>query len=117
MFVAETSGEIIGFSACGAARDEALKEQGFDGEFGAIYVLRSHQRGGVGRSLMNLAARSLIEQGRKAGYLWVLRENLPAREFYELLGGTLIDQKVDEQLETTLIEVAYGWRDLGELTR
>lgn len=115
VFVAESEGGIVGFGACGDQRDEALKERGFDGEVGAIYVLRSHQRAGVGRSLMSLLARNLLDRGRTAATLWVLRENASARSFYERLGGAPAGERADEQLEMT--EVAYGWSDLSLLVR
>ena len=45
--VVERDGEVIGFGACGSQRTAALKEQGYDGEVSAIYVLRSFQKQGV----------------------------------------------------------------------
>ena len=117
VFVAESDGKMVGFGACGDQRDQALKERGFDGEVGAIYVLQSHQRAGVGSSLMRLMAQDLLDQGRTAATLWVLRENAPARLFYEQLGGALAGEKSDEQSGVTMPEVAYGWRDLFPLVR
>lgn len=117
VFVATIADEIVGFGACGGQRDDALKERGFDSEVGAIYVLRSHQHAGFGSTLMNLMARKLLDQGRKATTLWVLRENAPARRFYERLGGALVGEKADEQWGEKLSEVAYGWSDLSKLAR
>jgi ribosomal protein S18 acetylase RimI-like enzyme len=117
VFVAERDGEMVGFGACGAQRDDALRQQGFDGEIGAIYVLRARQRIGVGRALMAMLARRLREQGRRAANLWVLRENAPARAFYERLGGTLGGERTDEVHGATVIEVAYTWNDLAALER
>ena len=117
IFVAVRNGDILGFGASGGQREEALKGQGFDGEFGAIYVLKSHQRAGVGTALMNLMARNLLSQGRRGASLWVLRQNLPARTFYERLGGTIVGERDDEQSGVTLSEVAYGWSELSSLTR
>jgi ribosomal protein S18 acetylase RimI-like enzyme len=111
VFVAEGDAEIVGFGACGGQRDEGLKEQGFAGEIGAIYVLRSHQRAGVGKALISLMAGKLIDQGRSAASLWVLRDNLGARSFYERLGGALVGERVEEQSGVMLAEVAYGWND------
>jgi ribosomal protein S18 acetylase RimI-like enzyme len=117
VFIAEAGGDIVGFGACGDQRDGKLGEQGFDGEIGAIYVLKSHQRAGIGIGLMRLMAHSLLGRGRKAASLWVLRENLFARAFYERLGGTLIGERVDELSGATVAEVAYGWSDLNSLAR
>ena len=115
VFVAEREGEVIGFGACGSQRDEALRAQGFEGEIGAVYVLRTHQGAGAGRALMRLMARRMLADGRAAASLWVLTTNAPARAFYEKLGGTLEGEKAEDHDGTTLHEVAYGWRDLGAL--
>jgi len=113
VFVAEAEGEIVGFGACGAQRDVELKSLGYEGEIGAIYVLRSHQGSGLGASLMRLMATRLLDKGRTAASLWVLSDNLPARAFYERLGGVLVGERLEEQ--TGLSEVAYGWSDLEAL--
>jgi len=115
IFVAEGGGGIIGFGSCGDQRDAALKAQGYDGEIGAIYVLQSHQRTGIGRALMRLLAQRLLDRGRTAARLWVLRENASARSFYERLGGVPAGEKTDEESGVTVTEMAYGWRDLSAL--
>jgi ribosomal protein S18 acetylase RimI-like enzyme len=115
VFVSERDGAIVGFGACGGQRDNALLQQGFDGEIGAIYVRRASQGCGVGRSLMGLMAKALIAQRRTSAALWVLRENVPARRFYEKLGGILAGEKVEEESGAVLTEVAYGWSDLSSL--
>jgi len=117
LFVAENEGRIVGFGACGVQRDASLKAQGYDGEVGAIYVLRAHQRVGLGRALMTMMAERLREQGMRGATLWVLRENALARSFYERLGGAAIGERTEEQEGVTLSEIAYGWRDLSRLMR
>jgi ribosomal protein S18 acetylase RimI-like enzyme len=117
VFVAEDGDLMVGFGACGEQRDKTLANAGFGGEIGAIYVLRSHQNRGLGRSIMAAMFEFLSGQGRSAASLWVLRENSSARRFYEGLGGEVIGERADEQAEATLIEVAYGWRDLSGLVR
>lgn len=115
VFLAETQGKSIGFAACLGQRDEALQRQGFSGEFGAVYVLRHHQGGGVGRALMALMAGHLLIQRRTAAALWVLRENRAARAFYGRLGGAVVAEREEEQAGTALTEIAYGWRDIRPL--
>jgi ribosomal protein S18 acetylase RimI-like enzyme len=116
VFVAESEAGIVGFGACSAQRDEELRNLGFNGEIGAIYVLEARQRTGIGQQLMRLMARSLFRQGLKAASLWVMRDNLRARTFYERLGGTLLGEKVDELSGAVVVQVAYGWTDLASLT-
>jgi len=117
IYVAEDQGHLVGFGSCGRQRDESLMESGFSGGIGAIYVLQSHQHQGIGRSIMGLMARALLEAGRRAASLWVLRDNLVARRFYERLGGTVVGEKKDETPDLILVELAYGWSDVTVLVR
>ena len=113
--IAESAGEIVAFGACGGQRDDAMRERGFAGEIGAIYILRSQQCCGVGRALMSLMARDLMARQVPGASLWVLRENVRARGFYKGLGGAIITEKKVAEGDTTLHEVAYGWPDLAHL--
>lgn len=117
VWLAEDGQRLVGFGACGAQRDDALAGMGFSGEIEAIYVLRAHQRLGVGRSIISLLAQALLDQGHRAATLWVLRENRAARCFYERVGGVVVGEKKEERLDATLSEVAYGWTDLSGLVR
>jgi GNAT superfamily N-acetyltransferase len=67
--IAEDDRNMIGFASCGLQRDKDLIDAGFSGEFGAIYVLRSHQERGIGRSLMAATAKELSSRAssRPAG--------------------------------------------------
>lgn len=117
VFLAEDDGRLIGFGSCGRQRDEALANEGFSGEINAIYVLRSHQGRRVGRSLMAAMSQALLAHGHPSATLFVLGANSPARTFYEALGGEIVGEKLDERPDATLVEVAYGWRDLSRLIR
>lgn len=113
--LAEQDGEMIGFAACGTQGDPTLAAAGFDGEIGAIYLRRTAQRRGIGRLLMRTAAADLASRGWHGASLWVLRENMPARRFYEQLGGIVVGEKRDVRPEGELVELAYGWPDLRVL--
>jgi len=115
VYVAERAGEILGLGACGGQHDAAMRERDFAGEIGAIYILRAQQGVGVGRGLMNLMARDLMARPMFGASLWVLRENVGARRFYEGLGGTIIVEKEVAEGNTPLHEIAYGWPDLTHL--
>lgn len=112
MFVAEEDGQIVGF-VHGA--DEREGDPDYTGEVTAIYLLKQAQGRGLGRELMRAAAHELHRRGHTSLLLWVLKDNLPARRFYEALGGQLLREKTIEIGGQTLIEVAYGWRDLDAL--
>ncbi|MCU4178011.1 GNAT family N-acetyltransferase [Bosea sp. BH3] len=113
ILVAEDDGAIVGFAACGRQREAGLAAQGYAAEIGSIYVLQRCQRRQLGTRLMHAAFGALAEAGFEGASLWVLRDNAPARHFYERLGGNLIGQKADQRGSVVLPEVAYGWRDLG----
>ena len=98
MVVAETEeGEIVGFAFSAAEREGNPL---YPGELFAIYVLAKHQNKGTGRRLFTAAARRLHKAGFDAFLLWVLKDNLPARRFYETLGGTGVCH-------------VFGWREPG----
>lgn len=115
VYVAVDRGVMIGFGACGHQRTSALADRGFTGEIGAIYVLRFGQRRGAGRLLMRAMARRLLAEGERGLGLWVLRDNQPARQFYERLGGVVIADRAGSPTTGDVPETAYGWRDLTGL--
>jgi ribosomal protein S18 acetylase RimI-like enzyme len=115
VFVAEIGGTVIGFGSCGRQRDDRLAQAGFDGEIGAIYLLRAGQYRGIGRALMAAMAQTLAHHRHRAAALWVLRDNAPARGFYERLSGVIVGERSDERPDATLVELAYGWHDLARL--
>lgn len=117
VYVKDAGDAIAGFGACGEQRDINLANQGYDGEIGSVYVLREFQKRGIGRALMSALASDLVGRGLHGVALWVLRENTPARRFYEQCAGEVIGEKQDVRGEATLIEVAYGWSDIAALQR
>ena len=113
MLVAETEEcEIVGFAYGAPEREGNLL---YRGELFAIYVLKGHQRRGVGRRLFSAMARHFISQNIDSMLLRVLKDNHPARQFYELMGGEYVEQKTITIGGTDLIEMAYGWKDITEI--
>ena len=117
VFLAEHQETIIGFGSCGAQRTDTLKAKGYDGEISAIYVLREFQKRKIGTHLFRAMSSFLLRRGFKAAALWVLRENVRARRFYEHYGGKMIAEREDVRDGMVLIELAYGWPELKELNR
>lgn len=109
----DETGRIVGFGACGPQRPDGLP---YEGEFYALYVLRQAQRRGFGRRLMRAMSARLAERGHGTATLWVLRENLAARQFYATLGGRRVGDAGAERVEARpgyrLNQVAYGWSKL-----
>jgi len=111
--LAERDGAVIGFASGGPQRDTSLP---YSGEIGALYVLRSAQRQGVGRALMSVVASDLLARGHVAATLWVLEGNGSARRFYEALGGREIARREELRDGFSAVGIAYGWADLTALT-
>lgn len=106
-FVAELLGQVVGFSNYGFSSDSEYR-----GELFAIYILRSAQKRGIGRMLVNEAVKGLIGLDVHSMLVWALKQN-PARGFYEWLGGKYLRETSIEIGGKSLLEVAYGWRDLS----
>lgn len=89
----------------------------YESELVALHVRRKNQRQGLGRRLVSATSQTLIAQGTRSLFLWVLKEN-PARAFYEKLGGEYLAEKPwqnNQYFGTHIIEVAYGWSDIRTL--
>jgi ribosomal protein S18 acetylase RimI-like enzyme len=86
-----------------------------DAEITTLYVLRRAQREGVGRRLLTGMARTLAAQGATSLVIWVLRDNLLARGFYEAMGGVLAGERMERVGGWSVPSVAYRWVDIGVL--
>lgn len=73
--------EIVGFACYGKCRDEEKEDYG---EIMALYILKSHQRKGIGKMLMGECQKKL--PGCKKFCVWVLKSNINAIKFYEKQG-------------------------------
>lgn len=105
-----------GFAACARQGAERLARAGFAGEFSAVYVLAPLQRRGAGRRLIGAMAAHLLARGISSAGVWVLRERLPARRFYEALGAKETGiEGVWSIPSVDFPDLAYGWRDLAPL--
>jgi len=81
-------------------------------EITTLYVLKRAQGRGLGRELFTAAARVMAARGAEALVLWVLRDNLNARGFYERLGGRRDDVGNEYVGGAVVASVRYRWNDL-----
>ena len=81
------SGRIVGF-ACGGPRQGSVYAD-YVAELYALYLLREHQRAGIGLRLFGSVVGALAEEGSTSLLAWVLARN-PSRGFYETVGGRLL---------------------------
>ena len=112
VYVAAEGREIAGFASGGRER---AGEQGYEGELYAIYLLREAQGRGHGRRLVQAVVGGLRQRGLRDMIVWVLRDNSPARGFYERLGGVYVRTQPITIGSSQLEEVAYGWRSLDQV--
>ena len=112
-YVAEdTDAGIVG---CAWGGPEESSDPSYRSEISGIYLLPAYQRRGVGRALLQVVARCLLQQGYPSLLLWALTENHRARRFYEALGGALLREREVAMDGGTIREVAYGWPDIRRL--
>ena len=110
VLVAEDDGAVVGFCIGGRSRPP---EERFRGEVYAIYVLPERQSRGIGRALLEAAAKELADRGFGSMIIWVLRENAPSRRFYERMGGVHLRDEDRELQGARITESGYGWEDIS----
>ena len=104
VFVAEVADQIVGFVSCGATRDE-----GYDAEVYALYLLESQHGLGIGKALFQMALEALRSQGKCRVIVWVLADN-PTRTFYQHMGGVQTLEKPIEIGGATLLELGFAFK-------
>jgi GNAT superfamily N-acetyltransferase len=80
-------------------------------------LLRAHQGHDLGRALLTAAARAFADQGARSLMISVLRDNIPARGFYEHLGGQADTPRKEPGPGGLMYEVSYRWSDIRTLAR
>lgn len=103
---------IVGFADCGAAR-EPVRECA--GEVWAVYIVKAHQKMGLGRALVAECTEALAALGMGSLMVWVAEGNTAARAFYERLGGELAESGRDSHGNRSVRKFAYCWPDLSTL--
>lgn len=107
IWVAEIDSQVVGWTAFGTSRDQDARPD--TGELEAIYLLPSHWATGVGRALLLVTRRRLIERGFSTATLWVLTQNARAIRFYTAggFGPNLASEKHIDVGGRTLSEIRY----------
>jgi ribosomal protein S18 acetylase RimI-like enzyme len=107
LLVARAAGQVVGFLAFGASRDEGAPND--QAEIWAIYVKAESWSTGAGRLLWLEALQRITAEGYKSVGLWVIAGNERAVRFYERAGFTVVPEsrKSFELGGTTLEELRY----------
>lgn len=99
MTVAVRDGRLVGFSYLGP--DDAGDPD--TGLLNAIHLEPDERGRGTGRALMVDALAAMRARGWSRAVLWVLRDNAPARRFYERGGWTATGEERDDRIGPALV--------------
>ena len=105
-------GGIVGFARGGPVRAKEPDLLAAEAEIFAIYLLDRAKRQGIGRRLMQGVFDHLAGHGFRSAGLWVLKQNLPARRFYEALGGRPGPEQSFDLRGQRVTEVAYRFEPI-----
>jgi len=104
---------VVGYASGGPSRSRRPGEA----EVQTLYVRLAAQRSGLGRRLLTQAARAFAGMGASSLMISTLRDNGPARRFYERMGGVAESPRREPGPGGLLYEVSYLWPDIGTLLR
>ena len=110
--VAAEQDAIVGFAcAYGSEHDR------WGTKLDNLHISPSKKRKGIGTKLLaDVASWSSKNYLGKGIFLWVFEQNLPARHFYEHLGGIITGDTLWIAPDgTTVKELLYGWKSAEEL--
>ncbi len=110
VLVARGGGLVVGFATMSRRPAGAPG----DGEVQTLYVLDDWREQGIGRWLMQAAARALRDLSCRSLFLWVLAEN-PSRWFYERLGGRPVLRSTTHVGGVPVPQVAILWDPIERL--
>lgn len=103
--IAFKDNEVTGYMTFGHCRDDD-KDSSF-GEIRGIYLLPEFWHQGIGSKLINWGINVLNDMGYKNICLWVLEENLQAREFYKKQGFIYDGTSKEIIIGKPVIELRY----------
>lgn len=98
LYVAEYDKKIVGFIILGFPQHPYGD---YTYEISQLYILKEHQRKGIGKRLWDVATTRISEWGVNKFFINCNKYNTPAQHFYEALGGIVIH--IDEDTEDDMI--------------
>jgi len=109
VLVATKDKETVGFCAGGEVRKFSKRTEEYKGEIKAVYILKEHQKKGLGRIFLKNFEEIFLKNGIFSYIIWVLRDNA-SKEFYRKMGGKLITTKTYEIGGKKLKGLCFGFR-------
>jgi len=112
--VYETDGSVAGFISGGPVKWTGLSTSS---EVASLYLLDAFKRRGIGRALFATFMSLLAGRGFSSCGLWTLNSNVPARRFYEAMGGRTGEGRIDRRNNLDYDDISYLWDDVGGVPR
>jgi ribosomal protein S18 acetylase RimI-like enzyme len=109
LLVAEDDADVLGLVYAMAPEDASA------GEIAVLYVAPGRQREGVGEALLRAGAAMLHRLGSRSVHVSVLTANVPARRFYEAMGGLEAGHGTTDEDGELLATTIYEWADVTDL--
>ncbi len=110
VFVAVESELIVGLGMGLPCKLPEPDFGGFAGEVVCLYVLPTYQHRGIGRQILRAIFQHLAMAGLLPIAIGCLTANLPARLFYEALGGQVVGERIRLEEGMPLPETVFGWQ-------
>ena len=104
VLVARAGTQVVGFATMSPSRPGSPAE----GEVETLYVLDDWRERGIGRALLQAAARHLQGLSCRSLFLWVLAQN-PSRWFYERCGGRAAMRSITQVGGEPMPQIAMVW--------
>lgn len=98
----DCNGKLLGFVALRNVTP-------YQGEVYALYLASETKGQGLGRTLVEQAKSHFIAEGCHEMLIWVMKANQPAVQFYQHLGGQLIQNRMSEFDDVLVEDEAYRW--------
>ncbi len=108
-YVVEDDNQIVGYFNLRPTSPKNHVE-GYNTELYAIYMLPNQKRKGYGSICFEYIKQLLKTRGENQFVVWCLAKNTIANNFYQKLGGKLVQQKTEDQFGTQNLQLnAYGF--------
>lgn len=105
LYVVIINEEIVGYMSFGKPL-RSYKD--YEQDISLFYLKKDYQRNGIGRDLFMLAYESIKRKGYNKFFISCNKYNQQARNFYEKMGGILIDEDSDNN-DKSLPQVKYHY--------
>lgn len=116
LMVVEEDKKLLGYLSFGTPI-RPFKD--YSKEIGLFYLEKKIRGKGYGRKLFEMAKEELKKQGTKEFFISCNKYNIPARGFYEKMGGILVQEDEDNDFDKSLVQVKYHYSiklELKDLT-